>query len=124
LGGIVVIGLTGLLLIAAGWSAREGRRSGGIVDHRFAVDRLVLAVVAIVALNAVLGGLLFATGAHVADPLHLLYGPAALVTAPIGWWFGGRTRAGAVTTRIRRDVWVAASAAVLLGIELRLFATG
>ena len=118
------VALTAALLAAAGWSAFDGRRSGGATDHRFAVDRLVLLVVAAIALNGVFGSVMLATGARPADPLHLLYGPAALVTAPVAWWLGGRRRGAGRASRLRRDVWLAIACALLLGIELRLFATG
>ena len=124
IGGSVVLAVTAALLVAAGWSAVEGRRSGGTSDHRFAVDRLLLVAVAGVGLNDVVGLGLLLTGARPADLLHLLYGAAALVTAPGGWWLGGRWRAGRPLPRIRRDVGIAIAAALLLGIELRLFATG
>lgn len=122
--GWAVVAVTAALLAAAGWSALDGRRSGGAADHRFAVDRLVLVVVAVVALNGLLGSAILATGGRPADPLHLLYGPAALVTAPVAWWLGGRRSRGGSTSRLRRDVWIAIAAALLVGIELRLFATG
>ena len=124
IGGSVVLAATVALVLAAGWSAVDGRRTRGAVDHRFAVDRLVLAVVGLIALNAALGTIVLVTGARPADPLHLLYGPAALVTLPAGWWLGGRARHGRPATRLRRDVAIVIAALVLLGIGVRLFATG
>jgi hypothetical protein len=116
------------LLAATAWSLIEGRRTAGRRTHRFAVDRLVLAVVAIIGANDALGAALMAGGSRPADPLHLLYGVAAIVTLPLGWLLGGRRRpgpvAGPAVDRVRRDAWLVAATIVLLGIELRLFATG
>lgn len=119
-----VVATTIALLGAASWSMLAARRSGGRQDHRFAVDRALLVGVALIAANDVAGGIIVAGGAAPADPLHLVYGAAALVTLPIGWIVGGRPRGGRTATRIRRDGWVLAASLLLLGLELRLFMTG
>jgi hypothetical protein len=120
----IAAGAAALLALAA-WSWLAARRSGDRRDHRFAVDRLLLAIEAVAALNVAIGVLLYATGSRPMDQLHLLYGLAAVVTLPLGWWFGGRPgRDGSTTARRRRDAWVAVAAAVLLGVTLRLFLTG
>jgi len=120
---LAILGVTIALLGAAVWSW-AGARTAGRDDHRFAVDRLVLAVETLVAVEIGLGGLLLATGERPADPLHLLYGVAALVTLPVGRWWGGRPdRSGAINRR-RRDGWLILAAAILVGVELRLLATG
>ena len=70
-----------------------------------------------------IGAILLATGSRPADPLHYLYGPAALIALPVAIWIGARaTRAG--PSRVRRDTWTAVGGLALLGIVLRLFATG
>jgi hypothetical protein len=115
---IAVTGVTAVLLAVAGWSWLAGRRSAGSRDHRFAVDRTLLILEAAVALNIAIGGLIAAGGDRPADPLHLLYAVAALLTAPVAWWWGGQT------DRRRTDAWVAIGALLLLGIEARLFMTG
>ena len=114
----VVVAATIALLLASLWSVISARRSEGRVDHRFAVDRLVLLVVGLVAANGIVGSFLLAGGSRSADVLHLLYGPAALITLPIGVWL---SRRGAAS---RGDGWLVVAAVVLLGIELRLFMTG
>jgi hypothetical protein len=119
---LAVISTAGLLAVAM-WSLLAGRGSGGARDHRFAVDRALLLVVALVGLNDLLGIVLLGTGRRPTDPLHLLYGVAVLATGPIGWWLGGRSRGGHPATRVRRDVWLVGAAVVLLGLELRLFMT-
>lgn len=120
---ILVVAATVTLLAASGWSASATRRSGGARDHRFAVDRLVLAVIGLVLANGLVGLVLIGTGGRPADALHLLYGPAALVTLPIGVSLSRRasTRTGAPR---RSDRWLVVATILLLGIELRLFATG
>jgi peptidoglycan/LPS O-acetylase OafA/YrhL len=105
------------------WSAIAGRRSGGRTDHRFAVDRAVLAVLGLVAAAGVVGIALLMSGSRPLDPLHLVYGPAALVCLPVAIWIGTRVPAGG-GSRLRRDVWTAGGGIVLLGLALRLFATG
>jgi hypothetical protein len=121
--GILVVVATVALLAAGGWSALATNRSGGTRDHRFAVDRLVLVVIGLVLANGLVGLLLIGTGARPADALHLLYGPAALATLPVGVWLSRRASAGAAAPR-RLEAWLVVATIVLLGIELRLFATG
>jgi hypothetical protein len=120
----VTIVATIVTLLAGLWSMISARRSDGRVDHRFAVDRLVLPVVGLVAANGIAGSLLLAGGSRPADALHLLYGPAALVTLPVGVWLSRRGRDLASAAAARRDEWLVAAAVLLLGIELRLFMTG
>jgi hypothetical protein len=122
---LAILGVTIALVGAAAWSWTAARRTEGRSDHRFAVDRLVLAVEAFIALDVGLGSLLLVTGARPSDALHLLYGLAALVTLPVGWWWGGRPDGpGAISVRHRRDGRLLLAAAILVGIELRLVATG
>jgi hypothetical protein len=119
-----IMAITVALLATCLWSWLAARRSGGEQDHRFAVDRLVLLVEAVVAVQIGIGGLLVATGDRPSDPLHLLYGVAALATLPVGWAWGGRPdRTGAVSRR-HRDGWLLIATGILLGVELRLLATG
>ncbi len=120
----VVIAATIAMLLASLWSVISARRSEGRVDHRFAVDRLVLLVVGLIAANGIAGSFLLAGGSRPADALHLLYGPAALVTLPIGVWLSRRGADVAGTAAARRNAWLVAAVLVLLGIELRLFMTG
>jgi cytochrome bd-type quinol oxidase subunit 2 len=115
---IAVIGVTVIVAVVAAWSWLTARRSEGRHDHRFAVDRALLALEALVGVSIVIGALLAVSGERPADPLHLLYAVAAAVTQPAAWWWGGRT------DRRHRDASVAAAAVVLLGIEARLFLTG
>ena len=120
----VVTAAASLVVIAAAlWSALAGGRSGAHRDHRWAVDRAILAVLASVFAAGLIGTILLATGSRPADPLHYLYGPAALIALPVAIWIGARaTRTG--PSRVRRDAWTAVGGLALLGIVLRLFATG
>lgn len=123
--GWAVVAVTAGLLVGAIWSWLASRRSDGERDHRFAVDRLVLIVLAAVGVAALQGLAVLATGARPGEPLHVLYAVLALVALPVAWALGGRAAAGARSgERRRRDAWVAVSAVVMLGIELRLFLTG
>jgi hypothetical protein len=117
--------LTAGVLAVAIWSALAGRRSRGAADHRFAVDRGLLAATAAIFVDVLIGLALIVGGDRPTDPLHLLYGVLAVVALPIGWLLGGRAASGAVTPpRLRRDTWIGVAAAILLAIELRLFLTG
>jgi hypothetical protein len=121
---LAALAATVVLVAIAAWSVVAGRRSAGRRDHRFAVDRLVLVVFGLLAVNAVLGAGLAATGSQPADGLHLLYGPAAILTLPVGWALGGGRRGDRPATRLRRDAWLLGAALVLVGLEARLFLTG
>jgi hypothetical protein len=120
----VVVAATIAMLLASLWSVIAARRSEGRVDHRFAVDRLVLLAVGLIAANGIVGSFLLAGGSRPADALHLLYGPAALVTLPIGVWLSRRGADVAGAPAPRRYGGLVVAAVVLLGIELRLFMTG
>ena len=111
------------VLGVAAWSAIAGRRSGGRVDHRFAVDRAILATLISLAAAGLVGIARLLAGSRPADPLHLLYGPAAMISLPIAIALGARASGGR-TSRLRREVWTAGGAIVLLGIAARLVATG
>ena len=120
----VVATAASLVVIASAiWSAVAGRRSVGRRDHRSAVDRAVLAVLGSALAAGLIGTVLLVTGSRPADPLHFVYGPAAVIALPVAIWVGARgTRGG--SSRVRRDVWTAGGGLVLFGIVLRLFATG
>lgn len=108
---------------AAVWSVVAAQRSGGRVDHRFAVDRAVLAELFLLAAAGLVGMALLLGGSQPADPLHLVYGPAALLCVPLAIVIGGRG-SPEHASRQRRDMWTAGGAIVLLGLGLRLVATG
>lgn len=123
-GAAVMVGSL-VVVVAAIRSALRGLRSGGRADHRLALDRAVLVVLGVLILAGLLGALLLATGSRPSDPLHLVYGPAGVVALPLAIWMGTRNASGdANATRVRRDLWTAGGGIVLLGIGLRLFATG
>jgi peptidoglycan/LPS O-acetylase OafA/YrhL len=122
LGWASIAGSAAIVAVAI-WSVIEGRRSNGRSDHRFAVDRSVLAVLVLLGAAGLAGIVLLMSGSRPVDPLHLVYGPAALVCLPVAIWIGARTRAGR-GSRLRRDVWTAGGGIVLLGLALRLLATG
>ena len=119
----VIVAATVALLLAIVWSILTARRSAGRLDHRFAIDRLVLAVVGLVAVNGAAGLIVVGSGSRPADLLHLLYGPAALVSLPVGAWLGRRGRPLPSGAR-SGDRWLLVATVALLGIELRLFMTG
>ena len=115
-GCVVVVGLA-ILSSILGWQSK-GRR-----DHRSALDRAVLVVLGAVILCGSVGILLIIAGSQPRDPLHYVYGPAALIALPFAIWIGARS-ASTDSFRLRRDLWTAGGGTVLLGIVLRLYATG
>jgi amino acid transporter len=124
LGAVAVVSTLALLIVAAA-AAATARRSAGVIDHRFAVDRLVLLVLAIIAVNGVIGlMLLAAAGRRPADDLHLVYGPAALLSLPVGVVLGRRGPPTNARAWGRRIGWIIVATVLLLGVELRLFMTG
>jgi hypothetical protein len=121
--GLASIAVSLVVVGAGAWSVVSAKRSGGRTDHRFAVDRAVLAVLLLLTAAALVGVALLVSGAQPSDPLHLLYGPAALICVPLAIWIGAHASAGGAS-RLRRDVWTAGGGIVLLGLGLRLVATG
>ena len=121
--GFAVIALSLAVVGTAAWSVIASRRSDGRRDHRFVVDRAVLGVLLVLAAAGLAGLAMLMTGSQPADPLHLVYGPAAIVCLPIAIWIGARPSGGSAS-RLRRDVWTAGGGIVLLGLALRLFGTG
>ena len=120
---VVVMAASLVVIATAIWSAVAGRRSGGRRDHRSAVDRSILVVLCGVFAAGLIGAVLLVTGSRPADPLHYLYGPASLVALPVAIWVGARA-IRPDSSRVRRDAWTAVGGLALLGIVLRLFATG
>ena len=112
-------------IIAAGavvLGALVGLRIAARRSARVWLDRLVLGLIAVVAANIALGGLvvILAPGGRSgpADPLHLVYAVAALLALPVARFEverRGSTRVG---------WWVCAGGVVTLGVLLRLWATG
>jgi hypothetical protein len=121
--GFVSIAMSLTVVGAALWSAIAAPRSDGRVDHRFAVDRAVLAELLLIAAAGLVGIARLVAGSQPADPLHLVYGPAAILCLPIAIVIGIRTTPGRAS-RLRRDAWTAGGGIVLVGLGLRLFATG
>jgi len=104
-------GLAGVLGVAA-WAFIQRR------DPQPWLDRGLLLSTAGGIVAILSGGLLLATGARPADPLHLLYAVAVLVV-PLGARY--LVRPG----RVRRDAGVLALAAIVgLAVIVRLVQTG
>ena len=122
IGWILLLVAVGLGLASA-WSFATARRTAGARDHRFLVDRLALSAVGLAALGAAIGLVLLGTGPGAADPLHLVYGAAAVLAVPVAVSIGLR-RAGSAASRASRDAWMAVGGAVLAGVALRLIGTG
>ena len=88
---------------------------------RLWIDRLILAILAVVAVDLLLGAgvaLLASGGRGPADPLHLVYAVVALLALPAARFEVERRG----STRI--GWWVCAGGLVTLGALLRLWATG
>jgi hypothetical protein len=105
---VVAAGAATLLAVLAGAVTRR--------PFRFARDRAILAAIAVVAANVLVGVVLLAGGGAPADPLHLVYAAVALVILPVARFWDRLAR--------RRELAVGAGAVVLAALVLRLFQTG
>jgi hypothetical protein len=85
---------------------------------RFLADRLILAVLAALALASAAGAVIAFTARPPADVLHLVYSGLAFAALPVARYLG---RSG---TARRRAAIAGAGALVLLAFLARLFMTG
>jgi len=112
----VIAAAAALLGALAGLGIARGR------GMRLWLDRLVLGVLVVVAVDIALGAVaaLLVTSGRVgpADPLHLVYALVALLVLPLVRLEAMRRRAA------RTGWWVFAGSLVTLGALLRLWATG
>ena len=90
----------------------------GTVRGRRWLDRLVLALLGATVAGALLGLGVLVGAQPPADPLHLVYGAAAVLAVPAARLIAG-TRGSP-----RLGWWLAAGGLVTLGALLRLWATG
>jgi hypothetical protein len=83
------------------------------------VFRWALSVTAALgAVQAVVGGLIFLTGARPGDSLHFVYGGIVLLAIPVAYAYSDQKR-------VRRDIIIMAIAAVaIIGAAVRAFMTG
>jgi hypothetical protein len=100
-----------LLLVAA--AAVRGRT---IVQPW--TDRAILAALALVLANVLVGAGIAVGGRRPADPLHYLYAILAIIALPIARFGGGESWAH------RRALVIALGAIVLVGLVVRLVQTG
>lgn len=101
--------------------AGAGMGLGALAGRRWLVlvDRLILALLLVVAVALALGPLLVVgRGAWPSDPLHLVYAGVALLAMPVLRLEAMRRRSARV------GWWVCAGGLVTLGALLRLWATG
>ena len=82
------------------------------------LDRARNGVVALIGVQIALGVIAYATGARPGEPLHLLYGVAALAALPLAQRFAQDAPASA------RAGTLAVAAAVMLALVGRSFGTG
>jgi hypothetical protein len=79
---------------------------------------LLITTAGLGALQAALGGLLFASGARPGDMLHLVYGGIVLLAIPIAYVYSDQKRT-------RRDIIIMVIAVVaIIGAAVRAFMTG
>ncbi len=70
------------------------------------------------ALQAIIGGLVFLTGARPGDQLHFVYGGIVLLAIPVAYAYSDQKR-------VRRDLIIMVIAAVaIIGAAVRAFMTG
>lgn len=79
---------------------------------------LLVATAILGALQAVVGGLIFLSGARPGDPLHFVYGGIVLLAIPIAYAYSDQKRT-------RRDIIIMVIAAVaIIGAAVRALMTG
>jgi hypothetical protein len=81
-------------------------------------NRLLIATVVVGALQGLVGGLIFLTGARPGNPLHYVYGGIVFLALPIAYVYSDQKRT-------RRNLIIMVIAAVLIiGAGVRAFMTG
>jgi hypothetical protein len=116
---VVTIHLLAALLVAVSGVAVMAVVVVGRVlgrDVRFALDRAILAALALVMIGIVLGLVILVTGGRPADPLHLLYAAVSLVVLPIARFWDRLAR--------RRPLAIGIGGLIVVGLVFRLFQTG
>ena len=79
---------------------------------------LLIVTAALGVLQAIVGGLIFLTGARPFDALHYVYGGIVLLAIPVAYAYSDQKR-------VRRDVIIMLIAAVaIIGAAVRAFMTG
>lgn len=79
---------------------------------------LLVATAALGALQAIVGGLIFLTGARPGEPLHYVYGAIVLLAIPLAYAYSDQKR-------VRRDLIIMIIAAVaIIGAAVRALMTG
>ncbi len=79
---------------------------------------LLIATAALGALQAVVGGIIFLTGARPGDSLHFVYGGIVLLAIPVAYAYSDQKR-------VRRDIIIMVIAIVaIIGAAVRAFMTG
>ncbi|MGH2502701.1 MAG: hypothetical protein ACRDID_09325 [Ktedonobacterales bacterium] len=79
---------------------------------------LLIVTAALGALQAIIGGLIFLTGARPFEPLHYVYGGIVLLAIPVAYAYSDQKR-------VRRDVIIMLIAAVaIIGAAVRALMTG
>lgn len=79
---------------------------------------LLIVTAALGALQAVIGGLIWLTGARPGEPLHYVYGLIVLLAIPVAYAYSDQKR-------VRRDVIIMLIAAVaIIGAAVRALMTG
>lgn len=111
LGAVVILAALALLAIGSGVSAWQDRW------HRPA-ELLRRAVLGLIGLQVVIGGVLWLSGERPREPLHLLYGIGILALIPLAESF-----AVDAPPNLRRGV-IAVAAVIGLPLVWRLFVTG
>lgn len=91
---------------------------GAATHHpvRFALDRVILGVLLLLAIAVLSGLVILVTGARPHDPLHLLYAVLALLVLPVARFWDRLSD--------RRALAVVVGSVVIIALVLRLFQTG
>lgn len=113
----LICGIT-LLVLRRGVADDQTPASASAPRFTKAFRWLLVATASLGALQAVVGGLIFLTGARPGDQLHFVYGGIVLLAIPIAYAYSDQKR-------VRRDLIIMVIAIVaVIGAAVRAFMTG
>lgn len=113
----LIAGIT-LLVLRRGLSDTDSPRVGAVALFTRAFRGLLIATAGLGVVQAIIGGLIFLSGARPGEPLHYVYGGLVLLAIPVAYVYSDQKRT-------RRDLIIMVIAAVIvIGAAVRALMTG